>query len=157
VNVFERAASIKAHPRAGKGAHARQEGTIDLGVPRQRACDSIGVIARSRGRILQRERRGGRIVSERAQRLDRGGVDARVGSRAWNQDKGGRMRSLASVVLFETSLRGERAHGLNVVEYQPDWFVRDLTVFFRPLAALQLVAEVVGGHMAQRFGPREDL
>jgi hypothetical protein len=31
------------------------------------------------------------------------------------------------------------------------------TVFFRPLAALQLVAEVVGAHMAKRFGPREDL
>jgi hypothetical protein len=62
-----------------------------------------------------------------------------------------------SVVLFETSLRGERAYGLNMVEYQPDGLVRDLTVFFRPLAALQLVAEVVGGHMAERFGPREDL
>lgn len=60
-----------------------------------------------------------------------------------------------SVVLFETSLRGERAHGLNVVACQPDGLVRDLTVFFRPLAALQLVAEVIGGHMAQRFGPVE--
>jgi len=28
-----------------------------------------------------------------------------------------------------------------------------MTVFFRPLAAMQLVAEVIGGHMAQRFGP----
>jgi len=55
------------------------------------------------------------------------------------------------VVLFETSLRGEPAHGLNVVEYRPDGLVGELTVFFRPLAALQLVAEVVGGHMAQRF------
>jgi len=58
-----------------------------------------------------------------------------------------------SVILFETSLRGTRAHGLNVVEYQPDGLVGELTVFFRPLAALQLVAEVIGGHMAQRFGP----
>ena len=39
-----------------------------------------------------------------------------------------------SVVEFETSLRGERAHGLNVVEYQPDGLVGELTVFFRPLA-----------------------
>jgi len=56
-----------------------------------------------------------------------------------------------SVVLFETSLRGQRAHGLNVVKYQPDRLVGELTVFFRPLAAMQLVADVIGGHMAQRF------
>jgi hypothetical protein len=60
-----------------------------------------------------------------------------------------------SVVLFETSLRGKPAHGLNVVEYQPDGLVRELTVFFRPLAALELVAEVIGGRMSQRFGPLE--
>ena len=57
-----------------------------------------------------------------------------------------------SVVLFETSLRGLQAHGLNLVKYQPDGLVGELTVFFRPLAAMQLVAEVIGGHMAQRFG-----
>jgi hypothetical protein len=57
-----------------------------------------------------------------------------------------------SVVLFETSLRGQRAHGLNVVVYQADGLVGELTVFFRPLAAMQLVAGVIGGHMAQRFG-----
>jgi hypothetical protein len=57
-----------------------------------------------------------------------------------------------SVILFETSLRGRRAHGLNVVKYQPDGLVGELTVFFRPLAAMQLVAEVIGDHMAQRFG-----
>lgn len=62
-----------------------------------------------------------------------------------------------SVVLFETSLRGERAHGLNVVAYQPDGTVGELTVFFRPLAALQTVAEVIGRHMAQRFGPPEGI
>jgi hypothetical protein len=61
----------------------------------------------------------------------------------------------SSVVLFETSLRGERAHGLNVVAYEPDGLVGELTVFFRPLAVLQLIAEVIGGHMAQRFGPPE--
>ena len=31
--------------------------------------------------------------------------------------------------------------------------VSALTVFFRPLSVLQLIAEVIGGHMAQRFGP----
>ena len=61
----------------------------------------------------------------------------------------------SSVVLFETSLRGERAHGLNVVAYRPDGLVGELTVFFRPLAVLQLIAEVIGGHMARRFGPPE--
>ena len=58
-----------------------------------------------------------------------------------------------SVILFDTSLRGQRAHGLNVVRYLADSLVGELTVFFRPLAAMQLVAEVIGGHMAQRFGP----
>ena len=58
-----------------------------------------------------------------------------------------------SVVLFETSVRGQRAHGLNVVGSLPDAPVGELTVFFRPLAAMQLVAEVIGGQMAQRFGP----
>jgi len=58
-----------------------------------------------------------------------------------------------SVILFETALRGQRAHGLNVVGYLPDGLVGELTVFFRPLAAMQLVAEVIGGHVAQRFGP----
>jgi hypothetical protein len=59
-----------------------------------------------------------------------------------------------SVVLFETALRGKRAHGLNVVARRPDGLVGELTVFFRPLPALALVAEVIGGHMQRRFGPR---
>lgn len=59
-----------------------------------------------------------------------------------------------SVVLFDTSLRGERAHGVNVVEQGPDGLVAELTVFFRPLAALQLIGEVIGSHMERRFGPR---
>lgn len=58
-----------------------------------------------------------------------------------------------SVVLFETSLRGRSAHGLNVISFGPDGLVEDLTVFFRPLASLQLIAEVIGAHMAERFGP----
>ena len=62
-----------------------------------------------------------------------------------------------SVVLFETSLRGAQAHGLNVVTLRPDGLVGELTVFFRPLAALQLVAEVIGSHMERRFGPRAGL
>ena len=59
-----------------------------------------------------------------------------------------------SVVLFESSLRGERAHGLNVVVYRPDGQVGELTVFFRPLAALGLVSEVIGSRMQRRFGPQ---
>jgi hypothetical protein len=58
-----------------------------------------------------------------------------------------------SVILFETSLRNQRAHGLNVVDHQPDGLVAELTVFFRPLVAMQLIAEVIGGHMAQGSGP----
>jgi hypothetical protein len=62
-----------------------------------------------------------------------------------------------SVVLFETSLRGERADGLNVVECGSDGLVEDLTVFFRPLAALRQIAQVIGGHMERRFGPRKGM
>jgi len=62
-----------------------------------------------------------------------------------------------SVVLFTTCLRGQRAQGLNVVTCQPDGLVSELTVFFRPLAALELVATVIGAHMEQRFGPRQEL
>ena len=62
-----------------------------------------------------------------------------------------------SVVLFQTTLRGQRADGLNVVTLQPEGLVSELTVFFRPLATLQLIAEVIGGHMAQRFGPPKGL
>jgi hypothetical protein len=62
-----------------------------------------------------------------------------------------------SVVLFDTTLRGQRADGLNVVSLGADGLVSELTVFFRPLVALQLIAEVIGGHMAERFGRPEDL
>jgi hypothetical protein len=54
-------------------------------------------------------------------------------------------------------LDGQSAHGLNVIAFQPDGRVSELTVFFRPLAALQLISEVIGGHMARRFGVREEL
>lgn len=60
-----------------------------------------------------------------------------------------------SVVVFETAVRGQRADGLNVVSQQADGLVDELTVFFRPLSALQLISEVIGGHMARRFGPLE--
>jgi hypothetical protein len=59
-----------------------------------------------------------------------------------------------AVVLFETELRGVPAQGLNVIETSAGE-IRDLTVFFRPLPALQLVAEVIGARMAERFGPLE--
>jgi hypothetical protein len=61
-----------------------------------------------------------------------------------------------SVVLFETSLREQRASGLNVVLTQSDGLVAELTVFFRPLGALQLVSEVIGARMAERFGSRPE-
>jgi hypothetical protein len=62
-----------------------------------------------------------------------------------------------SVVLFDTSVHGQPAYGLNVVTLQSDGLVAELTVFFRPLVALQLISDVIGGHMAQRFGRREEL
>ncbi len=58
-----------------------------------------------------------------------------------------------AVVLFETSIGEQTAQGLNVVRLDEAGVIRELTVFFRPLAALTLIAEVVGGRMAERFGP----
>ena len=57
-----------------------------------------------------------------------------------------------AVVLFETSIGDRAAQGLNVVEQDEAGQVRDLTVFFRPLEALERIAQVVGGHMEKRFG-----
>ncbi len=59
-----------------------------------------------------------------------------------------------AVVLFEAELRGIRAQGLNVLE-SSGGKIRDLTVFFRPLPALQLVGDVIGARMAERFGALE--
>ena len=58
-----------------------------------------------------------------------------------------------AVVLFETSTGQKTTQGLNVVRLDEAGVIRVLTVFFRPLAALALIAEVVGGRMAERFGP----
>ena len=58
-----------------------------------------------------------------------------------------------AVMLFETSIRDRTAQGLNVLRFDESRAVRELTVFFRPLASLALIAEVVGARMAERFGP----
>jgi hypothetical protein len=58
-----------------------------------------------------------------------------------------------AVVLFETSVGEAKAQGLNVIRLDSAGAIRELTVFFRPLAALSRIAEVVGARMAQRFGP----
>ena len=58
-----------------------------------------------------------------------------------------------AVVLFETSIGGTSAQGLNVIRLDRSGAIRELTVFFRPLAALSRIAEVVGARMAERFGP----
>ena len=60
-----------------------------------------------------------------------------------------------AVVLFDTELRGTPAQGLNVIETAAGQ-IRDLTVFFRPLPALELVAEVIGARMAERFGTLDE-
>ncbi len=59
-----------------------------------------------------------------------------------------------AVVVFETSIGERTAQGLNVVRLDEAGVIRELTVFFRPLAALTLIAEVVGARMSERFGPR---
>ena len=58
----------------------------------------------------------------------------------------------SAVVLFEAAIRGHAAQGLNVVRLDDDGLVRELTVFFRPLETLQVVGEVIGARMAERFG-----
>ncbi len=59
----------------------------------------------------------------------------------------------SAVVLFEAKIGGRAAQGLNVVRLDGNAQVRELTVFFRPLESLQLIAEVIGARMAARFGP----
>ena len=59
----------------------------------------------------------------------------------------------SAVVLLETSIGDMRAQGLNVIRLDASSLIRELTVFFRPLAALSQIAEVVGARMAERFGP----
>ena len=56
-----------------------------------------------------------------------------------------------AVVLFETEIQGLAAQGVNVVE-AGDGKVREITVYFRPLPALQRIAEVIGARMAERVG-----
>ncbi len=58
-----------------------------------------------------------------------------------------------AVVLFETSIRGADAQGVNVVRLAETGRIAELTVFVRPVQSLAIIAEVVGGRMAQRFGP----
>lgn len=57
-----------------------------------------------------------------------------------------------AVVLFETVVRGQPAQGLNVLALDDSDRIRELTVFFRPLEALELLRDVVGSRMAERFG-----
>ena len=58
----------------------------------------------------------------------------------------------SAVVLFEAQIRDKRAQGLTVARLNDAGDVRELTVFFRPLETLQLIAEVVGARMAAQFG-----
>jgi hypothetical protein len=58
----------------------------------------------------------------------------------------------SAVVLFEAEIRGHAAQGLNVVRLDGAGQVRELTVFFRPLATLQVVSEVIGARMEAQFG-----
>lgn len=59
----------------------------------------------------------------------------------------------SAVVLFEAKISGRAAQGLTLVRLNENGHVRELTVFIRPLEALQLIAEVIGARMAARYGP----
>ncbi len=58
-----------------------------------------------------------------------------------------------AVVLFDTTIGGRSAQGLNVIELDGAGLIGDLTVFFRPLDRLLAIAEAVGGRMQAQFGP----
>ena len=58
-----------------------------------------------------------------------------------------------AVVLFETGIQGLAAQGLNVIRLDEDNQIRELTVFFRPLATLARISDVIGARMAAEFGP----
>ena len=58
-----------------------------------------------------------------------------------------------AVVLFETSIQGLAAQGLNVIRLDDSGQIRELTVFFRPLETLAKIGEVIGARMAAQFGP----
>jgi hypothetical protein len=58
-----------------------------------------------------------------------------------------------AVVLFETSIQGLAAQGLNVIRLDESGRIRELTVFFRPLATLARISDVVGARMEAEFGP----
>ena len=57
-----------------------------------------------------------------------------------------------AIVTFTTGQAGARAQGRNHLELDDQGQVRELTVFFRPLASLEKIAEVIGRHMEARFG-----
>lgn len=59
----------------------------------------------------------------------------------------------SAVVLFDMKIGSRAGQGLTVARLDEHGQVRELTVFFRPLATLQLIAEVIGARMAARFGP----
>jgi len=58
-----------------------------------------------------------------------------------------------AVVLFDTTIGTHAAQGLNVIELDDAGRIGDLTVFFRPLASLAAIADVVGKRMEAQFGP----
>ena len=58
-----------------------------------------------------------------------------------------------AVVLFETSVQGLDAQGLNVIRLNESGLICELTVFFRPLATLARISDIVGARMAAEFGP----
>ena len=60
-----------------------------------------------------------------------------------------------AVVLFEARIRDQAAQGLNVIRHDDSGLVRELTVFFRPIEALELLRDVIGSRMAERFSALE--
>lgn len=59
-----------------------------------------------------------------------------------------------AAVMFDTSINGITAHGLNIIHHTPNDTIDELTVFFRPLDALADIAKTIGAHMEAEFGPR---
>ncbi len=66
---------------------------------------------------------------------------------------GGIIEQPRAVVLFDTTIGGRSAQGLNVIALDGAGLIGDLTAFFRPLDRLLAIAEAVGGRMQAQFGP----
>lgn len=84
----QRRVDVLGHERAGEPAEGLRDDD-DLTVPRRGARDRHSVIARVRVGVIQRERRSECVVAKTSQLVDRGLIDTRIRTGAWDEDESG--------------------------------------------------------------------